>query len=77
MTSKKAEPHIQRHKDGSIWARGHMLDGVPTGHWIWFRKDGTRMRSGTFANGQQAGKWTTYDREGRSWKVTVFRRSES
>ncbi|PWW00050.1 hypothetical protein DFR52_103252 [Hoeflea marina] len=62
--------HLQYHRDGSLWARGQMIDGVATGHWEWFRKDGTRMRSGTFVNGEQAGEWTTYDRNGDIYKVT-------
>ncbi len=63
--------HIQRHKDGSIWARGQTMDGVPTGYWEWFRVDGTRLRSGTFENGEQVGEWTTYNRDGNVHKVTV------
>ena len=43
--------HIQYHRDGSIWAKGHMLDDQQTGYWEWFRKDGTKMRSGTFEKG--------------------------
>ncbi len=62
--------HVEYHKDGSIWAKGHTLNGTPTGYWEWFRKDGTRMRSGTFEKGQQVGKWTTYDKSGRVVKVT-------
>ncbi len=55
--------HIERHKDGSIWAKGKMVDGVPTGYWEWFRKDGTKMRSGHFEKGQQVGEWITYDKK--------------
>jgi antitoxin component YwqK of YwqJK toxin-antitoxin module len=53
-----------------VWAKGQLLDGVPTGYWEWFRKDGTKMRSGSFANGEQVGEWTTYDRNGAVYKVT-------
>jgi antitoxin component YwqK of YwqJK toxin-antitoxin module len=70
-TKKKAgKKHIAYHKDGSIWAKGMMADGVPTEYWEWFRKDGTKMRSGHFENGQQIGEWITYDREGQEYKVT-------
>ena len=65
--------HVEYHKDGSIWAKGRTLNGVPTGHWEWFRKDGTRMRSGTFEKGQQVGEWTTYDRSGKVVRVTIIR----
>jgi antitoxin component YwqK of YwqJK toxin-antitoxin module len=71
----RAKPHIHRHKDGSIWAKGQMLGGAMTGYWEWFRKDGTRMRSGSFENGKQAGEWTTYDREGKVHKVTAMKPS--
>ena len=47
-----------------------MLDGVPTGHWKWYRKDGSLMRSGSFEGGKQVGKWTTYDKHGAVYKVT-------
>ena len=62
--------HLQHHKDGSLWARGQTVQGVPTGYWEWFRKDGTRLRSGHFENGVQTGDWTTYDRKGEVYKVT-------
>lgn len=67
------EPYTEFHKDGSVWAKGQMIDGMPTGYWEWFRKDGTRMRSGSFVNGQQVGEWTTYDREGKVYKVTLMK----
>jgi antitoxin component YwqK of YwqJK toxin-antitoxin module len=50
---------IDRHKDGSIKASGHVIDDVLTGYWEWFRKDGSKMRSGYFENGEQVGEWTT------------------
>lgn len=65
--------HVEYHKDGSVWAKGRTLNGVPTGYWEWFRKDGTRMRSGTFQKGRQVGEWTTYDRAGRVVKVTLIK----
>ena len=67
-TSQKE--HIEYHKDGSVWAKGQMADGVCTGYWEWFRKEGTKMRSGHFENGEQTGVWTTYDKKGQVYKVT-------
>jgi len=67
-------PYTQYHRDGSIWAVGQMIDGVPRGYWEWFRKDGTKMRPGYFENGQQVGAWTTYDKEGQAHKVTTVKR---
>ena len=61
---------IDRHKDGSIRAKGHTIDDVLTGYWEWFRKDGTKMRSGYFENGKQVADWTTYDATGKVFKVT-------
>ena len=46
---------IDRHKDGSIKAKGHMKAGELEGYWEWFRRDGTKMRSGYFENGKQVG----------------------
>jgi hypothetical protein len=34
--------HVQYHRDGSLWAKGQLLDGHQTGYWEWFRKDGPR-----------------------------------
>jgi antitoxin component YwqK of YwqJK toxin-antitoxin module len=65
--------HIEYHRDGSLWAKGRMIGGVPEGYWEWFRKDGTRMRSGYFEQGRQAGEWTTYDKKGRIVKVTAMK----
>jgi antitoxin component YwqK of YwqJK toxin-antitoxin module len=70
MKKPKAKEHIQRHKDGSLWARGQTIDGKATGYWEWFRKDGTRLRSGYFELGEQVGEWTTYDKRGEVYKVT-------
>jgi len=65
-----ATPYTEYHKDGSVWAKGQKVDGLPVGFWEWFRVDGTRMRSGTFNAGEQVGEWTTYDRAGQVYKVT-------
>ena len=73
MPSKRsaARKRVQYHKDGTVWAKGQTVNGVPTGYWEWFRKGGTRMRSGHFEGGLQVGQWTTYDRSGRMYKVTT------
>jgi antitoxin component YwqK of YwqJK toxin-antitoxin module len=75
MPAKKSAPtaHTHHHKDGTIWAKGQMLDGVMTGYWEWYRKDGTLMRSGHFENGEQVGQWTTYDKKGQVVKVTTMK----
>jgi antitoxin component YwqK of YwqJK toxin-antitoxin module len=70
----RIKEHIQRHKDGSLWARGQTIDGVATGYWEWFRIDGTKLRSGHFENGEQVGEWTTYDKKGEVYKVTNMKR---
>lgn len=68
-------PFEKRHRDGSLWAKGQTLDGLPTGYWEWFRLDGTKLRSGHFVKGEQVGKWTTYDRAGQPYKVTQMKLS--
>jgi len=68
----KITKHIHRHKDGTIWGKGSLLNDKMHGYWEWFRKDGSVMRSGYFKNGKQTGKWTTYDKNGRVVKVTNF-----
>ena len=62
--------YTKRHADGSIWAKGYLINGKMEGYWVWFRKDGTKMRSGYFARDKQTGKWTTYDKKGKVYKVT-------
>lgn len=74
---KGAVSHVIHHKDGSLWAKGQMLDGVFVGYWEWFRKDGTKMRSGTFEGGEQVGEWTTYDKKGKVYKVTQMKPKKS
>ena len=66
----RLKEHIQKHRDGSLWARGQTIDGVATGYWEWFRIDGTKLRSGYFENGAQAGEWMTYDKNGEVYKIT-------
>ena len=76
MAKAKLTPRtlrIERHKDGSVWAKGYMRGEVMDGPWNWFRKDGTRMRSGSFDNCVQAGKWVTYDQSGEVYKVTLMK----
>jgi antitoxin component YwqK of YwqJK toxin-antitoxin module len=69
----RMKQRIDRHKDGSIRARGHVIDEMLAGYWEWFRKDGTKMRSGYFENGKQVGEWTTYDAKGKVVKITKMR----
>ena len=69
----RAVAHVHRHKDGSIWGKGQLRDGVMTGYWEWYRKDGSLMRSGSFEDGEQVGEWTTYAAGGRVVKVTVMK----
>ena len=71
--AKSEKEHVEYHKDGSIWAKGGIVNGRPTGYWEWFRKEGTIMRSGHFEDGNQVGEWITYDRKGRIVKVTNFK----
>jgi antitoxin component YwqK of YwqJK toxin-antitoxin module len=71
--AKKEKREIVYHKDGTVWARGQSIDGVPTGYWEWFRKDGTKLRSGSFENGEQVGEWATYDKQGQVYKVTTIK----
>ncbi len=72
--TKKVQAHEHFHADGSLWAKGQLLDGVMVGQWEWFRKDGSLMRAGSFENGDQVGTWTTYAADGRVVKVTEMKR---
>lgn len=73
VEAKSGKDYVHYHKDGSIWAKGKLVNGVPTGYWEWFRKDGTKLRSGHFENGKQVGEWITFDRNGAKHKVTQFK----
>ncbi|MEO3389424.1 hypothetical protein [Mesorhizobium sp. CAU 1741] len=73
----EAREHIQRHKDGSLWAKGQTVDGIAHGYWEWFRKNGTKLRSGQFDMGEQVGDWTTYDAAGDPYKVTTMKPGRS
>ena len=72
MPSRKRtkEKYSKLHNDGSLWAKGTVIDGQADGYFEWFRKDGSRMRSGYFRKGKPVGEWTTYDRHGAIVKVT-------
>ena len=63
--------HEERHRNGSLRARGPVVDGQPHGAWEWFRLDGTWLRSGSFDHGRQTAEWTTYDRSGAPYEVTT------
>ncbi len=62
--------HIVYHKDGSVWAKGKMVNDKCEGYWEWYRTDGTKLRSGHFINDKQTGEWITYDKKGKIYKVT-------
>jgi len=68
----KNNKYVKYHNDGTVWAKGTTVGGVPEGFWVWFRKDGSKMRSGYFTHGKQSGKWTTYRKNGDVVKVTDF-----
>jgi antitoxin component YwqK of YwqJK toxin-antitoxin module len=72
-TRPKLGKHVYYHKDGSVYGRGTLRDGVMTDYWEWYRKDGSRLRSGHFVAGEQTGEWTTYAKDGRVVKVTVMK----
>ncbi|AZI36068.1 hypothetical protein NT2_04_02720 [Caenibius tardaugens NBRC 16725] len=63
-------PRIEYHRDGTVCAKGQVLDDQLHGYWRWYRKDGTLKRTGEFDRGQQVGEWTTYDATGTPYKVT-------
>lgn len=63
-------PHIERHRKGTICAKGQTLDGELHGYWEWYRPNGTLKRSGSFDKGGKVGTWTTYDATGAPYKVT-------
>jgi antitoxin component YwqK of YwqJK toxin-antitoxin module len=65
--------YLHYHQDGSLWAKGQIENGQPTGYWEWFRKNGVRLRSGHFVAGVQTGTWTTYDQQGAVYKVTEMK----
>jgi len=69
--------HEHFHKDGSLWARGELKNGIMEGYWEWFRKDGSLMRSGSFAHGDPVGEWTTYRSDGSIVKVTTMKPKRS
>ena len=64
------KPYTHYHKDGTVWAKGFTIEGLPAGYWEWFRKDGTKLRSGHFNDGKQVGEWVTYDAKGEVHTVT-------
>lgn len=70
---QKAKQHIHYHKDGSVWAKGTLINNIMEDYWEWFRRDGTKMRSGYFEKGKQTGEWITYDKNGKVVKVTNFK----
>ncbi len=55
MPDKKYAPkvHVAYHKDGSLWAKGKMANGVPVGSWEWSGGDGTRPVAVHFNTGKQ------------------------
>ncbi|WP_314061957.1 hypothetical protein [uncultured Vagococcus sp.] len=62
---------IKYHANGqTIWSKGKLDKGIPTGYWEWYRVEGTLKRSGYFKGGEQVGLWTTYDKEGHPYKTT-------
>lgn len=63
-THSVPEPRVDRFADGTVKARGFLLNGELHGCWEWFRQDGSLMREGEFEHGAQTGVWRTWDRSG-------------
>ncbi|NEM08578.1 hypothetical protein GCU54_21660 [Geodermatophilus normandii] len=63
--------HEERHRDGSLRARGRVVGGQLDDHREWFRLDGTVLRSGWSDRGRASGEWTTYDRTGAPYRTTT------
>ncbi len=62
---------IKYHANGkTVWSKGKVKGGKPSGYWEWYRLDGTLKRSGNFKNGEPVGEWITYDSKGKVYKVT-------
>jgi antitoxin component YwqK of YwqJK toxin-antitoxin module len=55
---------IDRYRDGSVRAKGPLIDGRPIGYWEWFREDGSRSQAGVFRNGKPSGDWKFYNGDG-------------
>ncbi len=72
MKAKK-EIYIKYHNDGSVWAKGTMLNSKMHGYWEWYRLDGVIMRSGSFDKDKQTGEWITYDKKGKVYKITKMK----
>lgn len=72
--SKSKKEYTHYHKDGSLYAKGSMVDGTMDGYWEWFRKDGSKMRSGHFKKGKQVGVWITYDKKGEVYKKMTIKK---
>ncbi|RYX78985.1 hypothetical protein EON76_04720 [bacterium] len=71
------KPYTHYHKDGTVWAKGFTVEGLPAGYWEWFRKDGTKLRSGHFDDGKQVGEWVTYNANGEVHTVTHMKDAAS
>lgn len=64
---------IHYHNDGSVRAKGQLIDGQMHGYWEWFRTNGIILRSGHFDSGKQVGEWITYDKAGKVYKITQMK----
>lgn len=64
---------MERHRGGTVAAKGQMLGDELHGYWEWYRTDGTLKRSGQFERGRQVGDWTTYDSDGAPYKITKMK----
>ncbi len=65
--------YVKYHNDGSVWAKGTLVEGIMEDKWEWFRKDGTKMRAGSFKKGKQIGEWITYNKKGAIVKKTIIK----
>jgi len=63
----------ERHRDGSLRARGAAVGGEPDGYWEWSRLDADVAALRLVRPGRLTGTWTTYDRSGAPYTVTTMR----
>lgn len=49
-------------KDGTVKAKGHFIDNLMEGEWLFYRQGGQLWQIGNFKNNKKNGYWRRYDK---------------
>lgn len=65
LTKFERQPCALLREDGTVAAKGFLVDSKKTGYWEWYRTDGTIKQSGYYSDDDPVSIWMIHDEVGK------------